>query len=155
MQNVWQSGMARAPYGQSDDVMVSLELERSRVEELLQITLGAHVGLAVAAGCAFHQAHRLTVRVLSCRDYDNALNHSAAALSRLAPIYSLKDPLQGRVAISIDLAGQRFANGATEVHCADGQVISRLSMLRPDMLSAVSLIQRTGLDFLTPWRSGA
>ena len=135
------------PAVESGMSLVSLEAERARAEELFEIARGPYVGLAIAAASAFHKVHRDAQGFISRRDYDNALDIAAASLSRLVSIYTLQDSGEGWVAVSIDFARQRFANGATEVRCSDGRSITRLSVRRSDALSAISLVKRTGLPF--------
>jgi hypothetical protein len=74
----------------NDDVR--LDRERARTEELLQSAQDAHVPLAVAAAIAFHQVQGNTRAIVSRQDYDDALNLAAAALSRLIPLYAVRDP---------------------------------------------------------------
>jgi hypothetical protein len=102
--------------------------------------------LPVAAAIAFHQAHGNTKAIVSRRDYDDALNIAAAALSRLVTIYVMRDPREGRVPLAVDLTRSHFTRGATQLHDAH-ETIGRLSVARGELLSALSLIKRTGLPF--------
>ena len=102
--------------------------------------------LAVAAAVTFHQIHRSTKAFIIREDYDDALNLAAAALSRLIPIYTLRDPRRGREPVKVDLTRSQFARGATQLRGA-GETVEDLSVSRRDRLSALSLIKRTGLPF--------
>jgi hypothetical protein len=129
----------------NDDV--DLDRERQRTDDLFQSMMFAHVPLAVAAAITFHQVHGNTRAIVTRQDYDDALNIAAAALSRLIAIYAMGDDHAGRVAISIDLTRQHFARGATELRNTDGSRRGELSLLRGELLSAISLIRRAGLPF--------
>ncbi|HZM34451.1 MAG TPA: hypothetical protein VFC18_08135 [Burkholderiales bacterium] len=129
----------------NDDVR--LEQEKQRTEDLLQNASDAYIPLAVAAALAFHQAHGNTRAIVNRRDYDDALNIAAAALSRLIPLYTLRAPRQGRVPVAVNLVHQRFQRGATELHGDDGSVMRALSVRRSDLVSALSLVKRAGLGF--------
>jgi len=135
------------PAAQPEGTVVSLALLRANTDAMLGRDSSEYVALGLAAACAFHQVHRGRRDELAQWEYDDALHVAAVALSHLVPVYTLDDPSQGRVALAIDLAGQRFANGATELHCQDGRRIARLSVKRSDMLSAISLVKRRGLEF--------
>ena len=135
------------PAAVSDEATVSFDLERAHVEELLQRALGGHIPLAVAAASAIHVVSRNTHEIISRREYDAALDIAAAAIARLIPVYASAVP-SPEEALSIDIARERFANGATELRCGDGRKIAPLFIRRSDMLSALSLIKRTGLLFL-------
>jgi len=126
---------------------VRLEQERQRTEELLQNASDAYTPLAVAAAIVFHQAHGNTRAIVTRRDYDDALNIAAAALTRLIPLYTLRDPREGRVTVAVNLVHQRFQGGATELHGDDGSTTGELSVRRSDLVSAISLIKRAGLGF--------
>jgi hypothetical protein len=128
-----------------DEAMVSLSAERAQVEVLLHNLHGEHVPLAAAAASTMLRSHRDSQDAVSRHDYDRALDIMAAAISRLVPIYSLQDPRDGYVVLPVDLTLDRFSHGATEVRSAGGRTASQLSVRRSDMLSASSLILRTGL----------
>jgi hypothetical protein len=125
---------------------VRLELEAERTTALLQSAQEHYLPLPVAAAIAFHQAHGNTKAIVTRRDYDDALNIAAAALSRLVTIYVLRDPREGRTPVSIDLTIMQFARGATKLRSAQ-ETIGELSVARGELLSALSLIKRTGLPF--------
>jgi|tagenome__1003787_1003787.scaffolds.fasta_scaffold19708874_2 hypothetical protein len=127
---------------------VDLQIERSQTDELLKRFQESFVPLPVAAATTFHQAHGNTNAIIRREDYDDALNIAAAALSRLVPIYSVLDPRDGRTPVTPDLTQQYFARGATELRSRDATApLRELSIRRSDMLSAISLIKRTGLPF--------
>lgn len=127
---------------------VDLKSEGLRAGDLLHASLAdTYVPLAVAAAITFHQAHGNTRAIVTRQDYDDALNIAAAALSRLITIYTVQDPRDERVAVEVNLSGQRFARGATRLVYDDGRIFDDLSVRRSDMLSATSLIKRTGLAF--------
>jgi hypothetical protein len=127
--------------------MVSLDVERARIDEFSRTIGGTYVPLAVAAALTFHQAQGGTKAIVTRQDYEDALSIAAAALSRLVRIYTLKDPREGRVAVSVDLLKQRFVRGATELRSRDGSAVRELSIQRTDLESAIALIKRAGLPF--------
>ena len=130
---------------QPDEALVSLDLERARIEQELQHMPDGRVPLPVAAAGAMHLVCRNTHDIIARSDYDNALNLAAVAISRLVPVFAVAaDPRRVEEAISIDITGERFANGATELLRRDGRKITRLFIRRSDMLSAMALIRRTG-----------
>ena len=131
------------------DDRVDLLLESKQTEELVARSFQeAHVPLPVAAAITFHQVYGSTKAIISRDDYNDALNISAVALSRLITLYRLADPRESPTPVAADLTKQHFARGATELRCNDGQPPVRdLSVKRSDMLSAISLIKRTGLPF--------
>jgi hypothetical protein len=126
----------------SDDE-ICLEVESERTSALLK-RADAHYPLPVAAAITFHQVHRNATAIVSRRDYDAALSIAAAALSRLVSIYTLRDPREGRVVVAVDLATARFALGATQLR-GSKETIGELWVARGEMVSALSLIRRTGL----------
>jgi hypothetical protein len=128
------------------DDSINLELDRARTEALFGTLADVYIPLSVAAALVFHQAHGNTRAIVTQRDYDDALNMAAAALSRLIPIFTLRDPKAGRVALQIDLLVQRFARGATQVR-GGGETIGELTVRRGELLSAISLVKRAGLPF--------
>jgi hypothetical protein len=127
------------------DVEIHLEVESQRTSALLKRANSPYVPLAVAAAVAFHQAYSGTPASISQRDYEGALDIAAAALSRLIPVYTLRDPQAGRATpLVVDLARARFARGATELR--DGaDTVAELSVARNELLSALSLLRRIGL----------
>jgi len=132
------------------DDLVDLQAELARTEELSSRTRGiadAHMSLAVAAALTFHQVHGNTKAIVTRQDYDDALNISASALSRLVAVYTRRDAREGRVAVAVDLTRQRFVRGATQLRSADGTTIGELSLKQTDVVSAISLIKRAGLPF--------
>jgi ribosomal subunit interface protein len=129
------------------DDPVRLDAGWAESNEFLRDSTDTYVAMSVAAAITFHQAHGNTRAIISRRDYDDALGIAAAALSRLIPIYTLRDPSEGRVRVVADLTRQRFARGASELHGTDGSSVGALSVVRSDLISAISLIRRTGLPF--------
>ena len=134
----------RVPAPQPGQALVSLDLERARIEEELQHAPDGRVPLPVAAAGAMHLVCRNTHDIIARSDYDNALNLAAVAISRLVPVFAVADPSRIEEVRSIDITWERFANGATELRCKDGRKLTRLFVRRSDMLSAMSLIRRTG-----------
>lgn len=129
------------------DEMVSLEAAGMQANELVRGLEGSFVPLALAAAITFHQAHGNSNAIVSREDYDDALNIAAAALSRLIPLYELKDPKVGRERLLIDLTRQRFARGATQVRIKEVPVAGELSIRFADLRTAVALIRSAGLPF--------
>lgn len=128
-----------------EEVRLEVEAERATAE-LQQRGEDMYLPLAVAAAITFHQVHRSTKAIVTRQDYDDALSIAAAALSRLIPIYALRDPRLGRVAIKVDLTEAQFARGATRLRSVD-KTDEDLSVVRRDLVAALSLIKRTGLPF--------
>jgi hypothetical protein len=128
------------------DDEVRLEIESQRTTALSQRIDNAYFPLALAAAIAFHEAHRSATTCVSRRDYDGALDIAAAALSRLLPVYTLRDPPGERATLVVDLTRARFARGATEL-CGQGEAVGELSVARSDLVCALSLIKRIGLPF--------
>lgn len=127
------------------EVRLDVEAERATAE-LQQRADDLYLPLPVAAAITFHQVHHSTKAIVTHQDYDDALSIAAAALSRLVPIYALRDPRIGRVPIKVDLTKAQFARGATQLRSSD-ETLSELSVSRRDLVAALSLIKRTGLPF--------
>ena len=127
------------------DERIRLEVESERTNALLQRVEHNYLPLHVAAAITFHQANDSNA-IISRSDYDGALNIAAAALSRLIPVYTLREPREGRVALAVDLTKSHFARGATELR-SSGETIGELSIARNELVSVLSLIRRTGLPF--------
>jgi hypothetical protein len=89
------------------------------------------------------RVHGTTKAIVTRKDYDDALDIAAGALSSLVPVYT-RDAAGKRVEISINLVAQRFALGASQLRSANG-VIDNLSVQRSDMLFALSIVKRAGL----------
>ena len=128
------------------DEQIRLEVESERTDALLQRVDHNYLPLHVAAAVTFHQAYGSKNVVMSRSDYDDALNIAAAALSRLMHVYTLREPPEGRVALAVDLTNWHFARGATELRNSH-ETIGELSVTRDELVSALSLIRRTGLPF--------
>jgi len=131
------------------DDEVRLEIESQRTAALLQRVDNGYFPLAVAAAIAFHEAHRSATTCVSRQDYDGALDIAAAALSRLLPVYTLRDSRGERATLVVDLTRAQFARGATELR-GQGETVGELSVARGDLVSALSLIKRIGLPFSFP-----
>jgi hypothetical protein len=125
---------------------IHLEVEAELANALLQRAEDHYLPLSVAAAITFHQAHGNTRAIVSLSDYQDALSIAAAALSRLITIYTLRDPRQGRVAIAVDLTKAQFTRGATQLRSKE-ETIGELWVARRELVSALSLIKRTGLPF--------
>jgi formylmethanofuran:tetrahydromethanopterin formyltransferase len=132
------------PAPRPGEALVSLDLERARIEQELQHTPDGRVPLPVAAAGAMHLVCRNTHDLIARSAYDDALNIAAVAISRLVPVFALTDPRQVEEVLSINVNRERFANGATELRRMDGRKITRLFIRRSDMLSALAFIKRTG-----------
>jgi len=128
------------------DDEVRLEVESERADALFQRVEDVYLPLCVAAAITFHQAHGSTKAIVSRRDYDDALNIAAAALSRLIPILVLRDPREGRVPLTVDLTRAHFARGATELR-SGAETVRELWVGRSDLIPALSLVKRAGLVF--------
>ena len=134
------------------DEMVSLEAAGTRASELLSGLESGFVPLSVAAAVAFHQAHGGRQAMVTRQDYDDALNIAAAALSRLIPIYEVKEAKVGLVPVAIDLTRQRFARGATEMRVREQSIARELSIRFADLQAAVTLIKSADLPLLSPFK---
>jgi len=143
--NAGKSSGAQAP-GSAAEALAGTG--RSPSDESIPNGSGEYVALAAAAAIVYNVVHRMVENDLPRRDYDEALNRAAAALSRIAPVYAWEDSWRGQVELPLDLTRQRFSNGATEVHGNDGQRFSGLLVRRADMLAALPLIQRSRLVLL-------
>ena len=128
-----------------NEVRLDIEAQRAS-EQLRQRGDDLYLPLSVAAAITFHQVHRSTKAIVTRHDYEDALSIAAAALSRLMPIYAMRDPRKGREPIKVDLTRAQFARGATELRATE-DTIGELSVSRHDLVPALSLIRRTGLPF--------
>ena len=128
------------------DEQIHLEVESERTNALLQRVEHNDLPLHVAAAITFLQAYGGKNAVISQSDYDDALNIAAAALSRLIPVYTLREPWEGRVVLAVDLTEARFARGATELR-SSGETVGELSVRRHELVSALSFIKRMGQPF--------
>ena len=128
------------------DDEVRLEIESQRTNALFQRVDSPYFPLAVAAAIAFHEAHHSAAISVSRQDYDGALDIAAAALSRLLPVYTLRDSRGERATLVVDLTRAQFARGATELR-GQRETVGELSVARSDLASALSLIKRVGLPF--------
>lgn len=140
-----QSGGRRVAVPPDDQLRLSLEVERLRTEQLWRSIVGEHVPMSVAAATTFHQVHGTTNAIVTRKDYDDALNIAAGALSSLVPVYT-RDAGGKWVEIAINLVTQRFAIGASQLRSASS-VIDNLSVQRSGMLFALSIVKRAGLPF--------
>ena len=132
--------------------MVDLRRECEQVEEIWTRSQTSWVPLAVAAAFTFHQTRRDLAKVLFPEEYANALDIAAAALSRLIAIYT-PDGRGVPVPVPINLASQKFRDGATKVQCADGTLLSPLDIVRRDLLPALVAIERANIDYVAPARA--
>ena len=118
------------------------EAQRARLEEFWRgAGRDAFVPLCVAAAVTV-RVHGDPQPVFTQRDYSEALNIAATALSRLVPVYTSIDSRHARAALVLDLAKQAFVHGATQLRSEDGTTISDLSVRRSDVVRAVSLLPR-------------
>jgi len=131
-------------------IVVDLREDCAQVEQAWRGSQERSVQLPVAAAFTFHQTRRNDKRLLSPDDYANALDIAAAALSCLIPIYT-PDERGNPVALSsISLARQRFRGGAARIQCDDGAILAPLAIMRNDLLPAIILIERSGIEYLAP-----
>lgn len=100
--------------------------------------------LSVAAAIALHQAQRGAKAIQSAQDYIAALDIAASALSQLIPIYAFDAVSHTRVAVDADPAEGEFAAGATEFQYHNRSKLTPLSVLRGDLISALSFMRRFG-----------
>ena len=127
--------------------MVDVRADRERVEQLWRSGQGErYAPLEVAAAFAFHRSRRSAVLLLSEDDYSSALNISAAALSCLAPIYTL-NARQERISVRVDLSTQKFRDGACVIRCLGGAIVASLAIARGDVHPAAVLMARAGIEY--------
>ena len=126
--------------------MVDLLKDYHRIDELWRGCQEPYAPLSVAAALTFHETRRCSVRVLFDEDYANALAIAAAAISRIIPIYTVGSG-NDRIVVLVDLARQKFREGATRVQCDDGAIIAPLAIMRGELLSAIPSIARVGVEY--------
>jgi hypothetical protein len=132
----------------ADDQRLSLEVERLRTENLWRSVVSRDIPLSVAAATAFHQVHPATKTRVRRKEYDEALNISASAISRLAPIYTIGEVTRKRVEVRVNLVTHRFTLAASQLRERNGDGMSdNLFIERSDLLFAISIIKRAGLPF--------
>ena len=129
--------------GMPRDRPFSFEEESARTRDLWRASQESFVPLPVAAAITFHQAHGSTRAITTRADFDDALNIAATALARLIPLYAA----QASQPLPIDLAGQSFARGATELRSASGAAMRELRVRRADLLEALAVIRARGVPF--------
>jgi hypothetical protein len=127
--------------------MVDLREDCAQVEQTWRGSQESSVPLSVAAAFTFHQTCRSSEGLLFPDDYASALDIAAAALSRLVPVY-MPDERGNPIPVSVSLARQRFCGGATRIQCADGTVLTPLTIVRSDVLPALIVIERSGIEYL-------
>ena len=113
-----------------------------------------YLALSVAAAEAFHAVHHSTKTIKNRRDYDDALNIAATALSRLIPVYVVENPRRGRQAVRIDLTSDAFTRGATRLTRRDGSFVSEMSVLASDLHSALAQLRKAGLPMFLAGAAG-
>jgi hypothetical protein len=131
--------------------VVDLRRDCEQVEELWTRSQESWLPLPVAAAFTFHQTRRNVANMLFPEEYANALNIAAAALSCVVTIYT-PDGRGAQVPVPIDLAKQRFCEGASRIHCSDGTVYEPLSVARGDVVPALVAIERSKIDYVAPKR---
>ena len=110
-----------------------------------------YLPLSVAAATAFHSVHHGAQAITNRREYDDALNMTAAALAGLIPLYVLKDPRRGRQRLAFDAGADRFTRGATRLVQRNGSVVSGLAVLRTEFTDALRDLRKAGLPlFVAP-----
>lgn len=127
---------------------VSLEVERLRTQGLLdQTSRDAYIPMSLAAAMVFHELFGTSGATVYRNEYDDVLDITASALSRLLPVYTLNID-EKRVEVTVELVYYRFTNGATQLHAREGaRVIEPLWVPRRRMLSAISFIRRAGIAY--------
>ena len=128
-----------------DNQRFDLEAERLQTEQSWRSMHDNYVWMALAAATIFHQVRGNARPFVSRNDYDEALNIAASALSRLMPIYRLGVGGLREEIPPPDLRTERFARGATQIHCGDGSLIEDLYVQRSDAVSAIPFVMRAGL----------
>ncbi len=105
------------------------------------------VPLSLAAATAVQEAQADTPAITSSSDYDNALNTAAAALSRVATIYTLDKQTSRLMPLSVNLIGEKFRRGATELRNDNGTTITSLTVKQADLATAIRSIKSAGIAF--------
>lgn len=131
--------------------MVDLRKDREQVRQAWRASEASHVPLALAAALAFHEAHPGPAGVVPQPDYDDALNLTAAALSRLVAIYAIDERTCRPVAHSLNLAIGKFRDGAAVYEGEHGRRVTSLLVRREHLPSAMALIKSAGIPFHFPF----
>ncbi len=103
--------------------------------------------LPLAAALAFHEAYRSADRILPRPEYDDALNLTAAALSRLISIYTIDERTRTPVVARLNLRSGKFRDGAAVYEHRMGNAMTSLLVRREQLLPAVEIIKSTGIPF--------
>jgi hypothetical protein len=127
--------------------VVDLRRDSEQVSELWRGSADSHVSLALAAALAFHEARDHHPVLLSRADYEDALDLTAAALSRALTIYALDRASGVPVSTRFDLRAGRFRCGASVYEQWGGDALTSLVVLRDDVPRALALIKSAGIPF--------
>jgi len=127
--------------------MVDLRKDGEHVRQMWRTSDDAHVPLRLAAALAFHEAHGAAEALMSGEDYHNALDLTAAALSRLLMIYTISERTGLPLPARLGMTGGRFRDGATLYQHTDGGAVTSLSVLREDLPAAIRVIKTAGMPF--------
>src|SRR5690606_33143432 len=93
--------------------VVDLRHDCEQVRELWRSRADSHVPLALAAALAFHEARDQHSALMPRAEYEDALNLTAAALSRALTIYAVNRHSGIPVPARFDLGAGRFRCGAS------------------------------------------
>jgi hypothetical protein len=127
--------------------MVDLRSDGEQVRQAFCESDAPHVPLPLAAAMAFHEAHPAPAAVVPQLEYDDALNLTAAALSRLVAIYRIDERTRRPVEHSLNLTAGRFRDGAAAYESKNGRRMTSLLVLREHLPTAMALIKATGIPF--------
>jgi hypothetical protein len=109
---------------------------------------GSHVPLALAAALAFHETYDRGRESMALRDYEDALDLMAAALSRLITVFRIDEHTRLPVPVRLDLGAGRFRNGASMYEQPRGRTaLNPLVVLRAELPAAVDRVKAVGVPF--------
>ena len=136
------------PIPAPDSDLLSLEIEAIRTQNLWRSITEQNVAMSVAAALTLHAAYTNARAIVSRKDYDDALNMAASALSRVVPVYTTGPVTQKTVEVKVDLLTHRFAGRASQLRARDGdEVVQPLFVKRGDLQHGLSIIERAGRLF--------
>lgn len=127
--------------------MVDLRSHIQQVLEIYRSSDEAVVPLPVAAALALHEVHGNPEGMVARLDYEAALNLTAAALSRIVPIYTLPPGASSPQKVAADVGRGRFRQGAEVYEGHDGTTAASLAVERADLPAATELMKSAGLPF--------
>ena len=149
--------MERGVGGREDRglTVVDLRHDCEQVRELWRSRADSHVPLALAAALAFHEARDQHSALMPRAEYEDALNLTAAALSRALTIYAVNRHSGIPVPARFDLGAGRFRCGASAYEPSSGNALTSLVVQREDVPRTLALIKSAGIPFYSHPRPAA